>query len=76
MKDGVLRYQGRLCVPKVDGLRDQILEEDHGSRYSIHPGSTKMYHNLKEVYWWEGLKKVIAEFVSKCLKCQQLKDEH
>jgi len=40
--DGVLRYQGRLCVPDVDGLREQILEEAHSSRYSIHPGATKM----------------------------------
>ena len=48
--DGVLRYQGRLCVPDVDGLRDRILEEAHGSRYSIHPGSTKMYHDLREIF--------------------------
>ena len=40
--DGVLRYQGILCVPNVDVLRDRILEEAHGSRYSIHPSSTKM----------------------------------
>ena len=46
----MLRYQGRLCVPDVDGLRDQILEEAHGSRYSIHPGSTKMYHDLREIF--------------------------
>ena len=42
----VLRYQGRLCVPNVDELRNRILEETHGSRYSIHPCSTKMYHDL------------------------------
>ncbi|TMW90959.1 hypothetical protein EJD97_014998 [Solanum chilense] len=45
----VLRYQGRLWFPNVDGLRNSILEEAHGSRYSIHPGSTKMYHDLREV---------------------------
>ena len=64
--DGVLRYQGRLCFPDVDRLRDRILEEVHGSRYSIHPGLTKMYHDLREIYWWEGLKRDIAEFVAKC----------
>ncbi|KAH0656975.1 hypothetical protein KY285_031857 [Solanum tuberosum] len=46
--DGVLRYQGRLCVAMVDGLQERIMEETHSSRYSIHPGSTKMYRNLKE----------------------------
>ena len=66
----MLRYQGRLCVPDVDGLRDQILEEAYGSRYSIHPGSTKMYHDLREIYWWAGLKRDIAEFVSKCTNRQ------
>ena len=68
--DGVLRYQGRLCVPMVDGLQERIMEEAHSSRYSIHPGSTKMYRDLREVYWWEGMKKDIARFVVKCSNCQ------
>ena len=50
--DGGLRYQGRLCVPDVGELRQHILAEAHNSRYSIHPGATKMYLNLREVYWW------------------------
>ena len=49
-RDGVLKYQGRLCVPDVDGLREQILEKAHSSRYSIHPIATKMYRDLREVY--------------------------
>ena len=49
--DGVLRYQGRLCVPNMDGLRELILEEAHSSQYSIHPGSTKMYRDLRDIYW-------------------------
>ena len=61
-----MRYQGRLCVLNVDGLSNQILEEAHGSRYSIHLGSTKMYPDLREVYWWEGLKKDMEEFVVQC----------
>ena len=69
----MLRYQGILCVPNVDGLKDRILEEAHGSRYSTHPGSSKMDHDLREIYWWEGLKKEIAEFVAKCLNCKQVK---
>ena len=72
----MLRYQGRLCAPGVDGLRDQTLEEAHGSRDSIHPRSTKMYHDLREIYWWDGLKRDIEEFVAKYLNCQKVKDEH
>lgn len=49
--DGVLRYQGRLCMPCLDGLREKILDEAHGYSYSIHPVSTKMYRDLRELYW-------------------------
>ena len=65
----MLRYQGRLCGPNIDNLRPNIITEAHGSRYSIHPDSTKMYHDLKEVYWWEG---IVEEFPN----CQQVKTEH
>ena len=50
--DGVLKYQGRLYVPKVDEIQERILEEAHNSRYSIRLGSTKMYHDLRDVYWF------------------------
>nr|XP_009774959.1 PREDICTED: uncharacterized protein LOC104224929 [Nicotiana sylvestris]XP_016436220.1 PREDICTED: uncharacterized protein LOC107762374 [Nicotiana tabacum] len=73
--DGTLRYRGRLCVPDVDGLRERIMSEAHNSRYSIHPGSTKMYHDLKEIYWWNDMKKNIADFVAKCPNCQQVKTD-
>ena len=43
--------QGRLCVPDINVLMERILEEAHGSRYSIHAGATKMYRDLQEVYW-------------------------
>ncbi|KAK6789369.1 hypothetical protein RDI58_013168 [Solanum bulbocastanum] len=74
--DGVLRYQSRLCVPRVDELQERIIEESYSSRYSIHPGSTKMYCDLIEVYWWSSMKKGIVEFVAKCPNCQQVKVEH
>ncbi|WMV54654.1 hypothetical protein MTR67_048039 [Solanum verrucosum] len=74
--DSVLRYQGRLCVPRVDELQERIMEEAHSSRYSIHLGSTKMYRDLREVYWWSSKKKGIAEFVAKCLNFQQVQVEH
>nr|AAT38734.2 Polyprotein, putative [Solanum demissum] len=69
-------YKGRLCVSDIDGLREYVLEEAHGSRYSTHSGATKMYHDLWEVYWWNGMKKKIAGFVVKCPNCQQVKAKH
>ena len=75
-RDGVLRYQDRLCVPDVGELRQHILVEAHNSRYSIHPGDTKMYCDLWEVYWWNGMKRDITYFMSKCPNSQQVKVEH
>ncbi|XP_070002489.1 uncharacterized protein [Nicotiana sylvestris] len=69
MNDGTLRYQGRLCVPDIDSLRERIMAEAHTFKYSVHPGSTKMYHDLKEVYWWNNMKKDVANFVAKCPNC-------
>ena len=74
--DGVLRYQNILFVPNIDGLRSNILAEAHRSRYFIHPGVTKIYHDLKEVYWWEGMKIDLSKFVEDCPKCHQVKAEH
>ena len=51
--DGMLRYKDLLCVPDVDDLRTRIVTEAHSSKYFIHPGSTKMYHDLKQIYWWD-----------------------
>ncbi|KAF3626154.1 hypothetical protein FXO38_29429 [Capsicum annuum] len=50
--------------------------EVHGAHYSINPGATKMYHNLREIYWWSGMKRDITEFMAKCSTCQQVKIEH
>ena len=58
--DGVLRYEGKLCVPRVDEIQEGIMDEANNSRYSIHLGSTKMYHKLRKVYWWSNMKKGIA----------------
>ncbi|XP_075083496.1 uncharacterized protein LOC142167237 [Nicotiana tabacum] len=75
MDDGTLRYQGRLCVPNVDGLQERIMTEAHTSRYFVHSGSTKMYHDLKEVYWWNDMKRNVADFVARCPNCQQVKTD-
>ena len=74
--DGVLRYQGRLCVSDADYLRRQILDEAYGSQYFIHTGATKIYCDLQEVYLWNGLKKDIVEFMSLYSNCQEFKAEH
>ncbi|WMV33761.1 hypothetical protein MTR67_027146 [Solanum verrucosum] len=52
------------------------MEEAHHSYFSIHPSSTKMYHDIKEIYWWHGMKKDVAEFVAEYPNCQQVKVEH
>ena len=74
--DGMIVKGQRMCVPKYGELKRDIMEEAHSSAYVMHPGSTKMYKTLKEHYWWNGMKKEIASFVSKCLTCQQVKAEH
>ncbi|KAG8474681.1 hypothetical protein CXB51_031149 [Gossypium anomalum] len=74
--DGCLMFKDRICVPKNEELIQKILQEAHSSYFSIHPGSTKMYNDLKKMYWWNGMKRDISEFVSKCLICQQVKAEH
>lgn len=75
-RDKVLRLGDRTCVPDIDGLRHTILEEAHGSKYSVHPGSTKMYQDLRQLYWGDGMKKDIANYVTRCLTCQQVKSKH
>ena len=74
--DGTLMMGDRLCVPDVGGLKKEIMEEAHSSAYAMHPRSTKMYHTLREHYWWRGMQKDVAEFVSRCLICQQVKAEN
>ncbi|KAK6148837.1 hypothetical protein DH2020_016362 [Rehmannia glutinosa] len=54
--DGVLTYEGRLCIPKDESLRREILEEAHCAPYAAHPGSTKMYRDLRGVFWWRSMK--------------------
>ncbi|KAK0594976.1 hypothetical protein LWI29_002325 [Acer saccharum] len=72
----VLWYGKRLCVPDDGEMKKEILNEAHNTAYSVHPGSTKMYHDLKRNFWWKNMKKEVAEFVSRCLTCQQVKIEH
>ena len=74
--DGTLLYKVRLCVPSVEVLKREMMEEAHNSAYTMHLESTKLYRTLKKNYWWSGMKKDIVEFVARCLVCQQVKAEH
>ncbi|GJV33621.1 putative reverse transcriptase domain-containing protein [Tanacetum coccineum] len=70
--DGTRCIKNRSWLPLFGGLRDLIMHESHKSKYSIHPGSDKMYHDLKKLYWWPNMKAIIAEYVSKCLTCSKV----
>jgi len=75
-ENGVLMFHDRVCVPDVLELKKRILNEGHRSNLSIHPGATKMYQDLKRLFWWPGTMKEIVEFVYVCLICQKSKIEH
>ncbi|TYK03722.1 Integrase, catalytic core [Cucumis melo var. makuwa] len=70
--DGAIVKQGRLCILNTNELKHAILEEAYSSTYAMNPCSTKMYKTLKKTYWWPYLKQEIAEYVVKCLICQQV----
>ncbi|KAL0285772.1 UNVERIFIED_CONTAM: RNA-directed DNA polymerase [Sesamum calycinum] len=71
--DGMLLNEKRVCVPNVVELRTDIM---HEAPYAMHPSSTKMYGDLRRYYWWPIMKKDVAEFVARCLTCQQVKAEN
>ncbi|GJZ25643.1 putative reverse transcriptase domain-containing protein [Tanacetum coccineum] len=74
--DGTLCLNGRSWLPCYGNLRTVIMHESHKSKYSIHPGSDKMYQDMKKLYWWPNMKADIATYVSKCLTCAKVKAEH
>jgi hypothetical protein len=73
---GILWFKSRLVIPKNKDLKKKILDEAHLSKFSMHPGSTKMYHDLKPLYWWTRMKREIAQYVSECDTCQRIKASH
>jgi hypothetical protein len=74
--DGMILLRDRVCVPNDDEIKDLILKESHNSQYSVHPGATKMYQDMRKSFWWPGMKRDIANFVTRCLTYQKVKVEH
>ncbi|GJZ15562.1 putative reverse transcriptase domain-containing protein [Tanacetum coccineum] len=74
--DGTLCLNNRSWLPCYGDLRTLIMHESHKSKYSVHPGSDKMYQDMKQLYWWPNMKADIATYVSKCLTCLKVKAEH
>nr|GEV37281.1 putative reverse transcriptase domain, ribonuclease H-like domain, aspartic peptidase domain protein [Tanacetum cinerariifolium] len=74
--DGTLCLNSRSWLPYYGDLRIVIMHESYKSKYSIHPGSEKMYQDIKKLYWWLNMKANIATYVSKCLTCAKVKAEH
>ncbi|GJT49008.1 reverse transcriptase domain-containing protein, partial [Tanacetum coccineum] len=73
--DGTHCIKNQSWLPLFGDLRNLIMHESHKSKYSIHPGSDKMYQDLKKLYWWPNMKAIIAEYVGKCLTCSRVKAE-
>ncbi|GJY68122.1 putative reverse transcriptase domain-containing protein [Tanacetum coccineum] len=74
--DGGLYFMDIIWVPLIGDVRTMIMDEAHATRYSIHPRADKMYYDLRDMYWWLGMKKDIATYVSKCLTYSKVNDEH
>jgi hypothetical protein len=75
-EQGTIWFEKCICVPNDPDLRKLIFQEAHETPYSIHPGNTKMYIDLKERFWWNNMKRDIAEYIAKCDVCSRVKAEH
>ena len=69
-------YKNRFYVPNIPEIKLLILNDVHKSPYSKHPGYQKMITMLRKEYFWPNMKKGVAEFIARCIECQQVKAEH
>jgi hypothetical protein len=74
--EGTLWFKERLVVPKKEVFKKKILDETHTSRYSIHPRSTKMYHYLRQQFWWTRMKRETTCYISECDTCRKVKADY
>nr|GEZ36794.1 putative reverse transcriptase domain-containing protein [Tanacetum cinerariifolium] len=74
--DGTLCLNNKSWLPRYGDLRNLIMRESHKLKYYVHPGSDKMYQDMKQLYWWPNMKADIAICVSKCLTCLKVKAKH
>jgi hypothetical protein len=74
--EGTLWFRERLIVPRIEALKKKTLDEAHTSRYFIHPGSTKMYHDLRQQFWSTRMKHETTRYVSECDTCWKVKADY
>jgi hypothetical protein len=74
--EGTIWFKERLVVLKKEALKKKIVDEAHTSRYSIHLGSTKMYQDLRQQFWWTRMKHEVARYVSECDTCRKVKADY
>jgi hypothetical protein len=74
--EGTLWFKDQIVVPKKEALKKKILDEAHTSKYSIHPGSIKMYHDLREQFWWTRMKHETTRYVLECNTCGKVKADY
>ena len=75
-KDGALFFKDRLVVPRFKDMQEDVMKEAHDTPLSIHPGSTKMYQDIRQRFWWSNMKQDIAQYVAECDVCRRIKAEH
>jgi hypothetical protein len=75
-ENDLVRFRGRLCVPQKSEVKMDTLREAHKTPYTVHPGETKMYRDLKKNFWWKRMKVDVSKYVAACEVCQRVKAEH
>ena len=73
---GTVLFHNRVCVPAVEALKKKILDKGYNTPHSVHPRGNELYKDLKRTFWWSNIKQEVAEYVAKCLTCQQVKIQH